>query len=391
MIKQTIYPKILTQIAPVSDSYRFNGGTATLELDSQGNYELTVNGRRHSDMESSAKRDAGYKRAVALVSEKMERSFAQREQAFVGMHRDAATTQTEAEYRSRRDSIVMQRYEREEFPLARPMRDEVRKELEREAAIRFADIYDDRRGERMAFVNEHEKEAMAARLRGYEEVQAFFAALQDEKESQANAQFQKEYERKVGEIDRYIEGDENAARQNIRDILDALVLPFRVEISCSYDKSEATLMTDIELYGDLNLPTTKATTLTSGRISVKDKLIKEQEQCRTETLLSLVFYVAAQLFNATVRIHRQQVTLWLDGRREGLMWIAMERDQFAQLDMETTVLLEECENRPFVGALRTVRGAVRLDTMEAAAFKNAIRLAEAENNTSGSHLRREER
>lgn len=58
MIKRTIYPRVDTEIPVISKNYRFNGGTATVQIDSYGNYEILVNGQRFSHMENSAKRDS---------------------------------------------------------------------------------------------------------------------------------------------------------------------------------------------------------------------------------------------------------------------------------------------------------------------------------------------
>ncbi len=71
MIQQTIFPRVNTHIAAISKSYRFNGGTATVQVDSLGNYEVMVNGSRFSSQENSAKRDAAYKPAIGDISIKM--------------------------------------------------------------------------------------------------------------------------------------------------------------------------------------------------------------------------------------------------------------------------------------------------------------------------------
>ena len=71
MIQQTIFPRVNTHIAAINKSYRFNGGTATVQVDSLGNYEVIVNGSRFSSQENSAKRDANYKPAVSDISLKM--------------------------------------------------------------------------------------------------------------------------------------------------------------------------------------------------------------------------------------------------------------------------------------------------------------------------------
>lgn len=306
-----------------------------MQVDSLGNYEVMVNGSRFSSQENSAKRDADYKPAVSDISLKMVAAFEKRDAEFTAMHKKAARMQKLSEHQKKIDALSPQQYERETFPLCRPMREDVRRELEAEAEIRFSDLYEDKCKERTTFVNEHEKEAMAARLRAYEEIQSFFNDLQDDKEARANALFQKEYNRQKKEIEDYINGETSMTERNIRMILGELSLPYRVEISCDYDEKSGLLNTDIEFHGDMNLPANKTNILSTGKISVKDKLVKEMEQFKTETIVSMIYYVAASLFNAAINIRTQRVSVWLDGKREGIIWIQFDRDKFSKLSMRT--------------------------------------------------------
>lgn len=372
MIIQTIFPRVNTHIAAISKSYRFNGGTATVQVDSLGNYEVMVNGSRFSSQENSAKRDAAYKPAIGDISIKMVSAFEKRDAEFTAMHKKAARMQKLSEHQKKINALSPQQYERESFPLSRPRREDVRRELESEAETSIVALYEDKRNERAAFVNEHEKDAMAARLRAYEEVQAFFNDLQDDKETRANIIFQKEYERQRKEIEYYINGEPSVAERNIRMILGELSLPYRIEISCDYNASLGLLNTEIELQNDLNLPTNKTNILASGKISVKDKLVKEMEQFKTETIVSMIYYVAASLFNAAINIRTQRVSVWLEGKREGLIWIQFDRNSFSKLSMRTVNPMLNYYDWPRVDALRMVRGASQFDPFDAISFKNAI-------------------
>lgn len=372
MIQKTIYPRTDTLIPAISKNFRFNGGVATVQLDSLGTYEVLVNGSRYSSLENTAKRDADYRPAVGEVSSKMLTAFEKRDAQFTMMHKNASRMQKLNEQQKKIDSLSPQQYTRQSFPLSRPMREDIRKELEAEAAIRFVDVYDDMKKQRANFVAEGEKEAMAARLRGYEEIQAFFEELEDVRESKANAIFQKEYDRQRKEIEDYINGEVSATEQQIQNILGEINLPFRVEVECLYNKDTQLLTTDIEFYGDMNLPNTKANILSTGRISVKDKLVKEMEQLKTETIISMVYYFAASLFNASINIQTQRISVWLDGKREGILWIQFDRTQFGKLSMRTVNPMLNYYDWPRVDGLRVVRGATQLDTLDANNFKNAI-------------------
>lgn len=284
-----------------------------------------------------------------------------------------------SEHQKKIDALSPQQYERESFPLSRPRREDVRRELESEAETSIVALYEDKRNERAAFVNEHEKDAMAARLRAYEEVQAFFNDLQDDKEARANIIFQKEYERQRKEIEDYINGEPSVAERNIRMILGELSLPYRIEISCDYNATLGLLNTEIELQNDLNLPTNKTNILASGKISVKDKLVKEMEQFKTETIVSMIYYVAASLFNAAINIRTQRISIWLEGKREGLIWIQFDRNSFSKLSMRTVNPMLNYYDWPRVDALRMVRGASQFDPFDAISFQNAITQVMANN------------
>lgn len=130
---------------------------------------------------------------------------------------------------------------------------------------------------------------------------------------------------------------------------------------------------------DLGVPTTKTNILASGKISVKDKLVKEVEQSKTETILSLVYYVAASLFNATINIQTQRVSVVTASGGEGILWIQFDRKKFSRLSMRTVVPLQNYYDWPRVDALRVVRGASQFDSMDIAGFNLAIKQVMAEN------------
>lgn len=129
MIQQTIFSRVTTHIPAITKSYRFNGGVATVQLDSLGNYEVIVNGQRFSSQENSAKRDADYKPTVSDVSLKMVSAFEKRDSEFTSMHKKAARMQRLSEHQKKIEELTIQRYERETFPLSRPSREQVRKYL----------------------------------------------------------------------------------------------------------------------------------------------------------------------------------------------------------------------------------------------------------------------
>lgn len=167
-------------------------------------------------------------------------------------------------------------------------------------------------------------------------------------------------------------------------ILGEINLPFRIEITCDYNQSLGLLETKIALPRDLCVPTTKTNILASGKISVKDKLGKEVEQGYTETILSLVYYVAASLFNASINIQTQRVSVVISEGSKGLLWVQLDRENFSRISMRTVTPLENYYDWPRVDSLRVVRGVSIFYEMPRENFELAIKQAIADNGINPS-------
>ena len=70
------------------------------------------------------------KPAINDISLKMVAAFEKRDAEFTAMHKKAARMQKLSEHQKKIDTLSPQQYERETFPLSRPMRDDVRCELD---------------------------------------------------------------------------------------------------------------------------------------------------------------------------------------------------------------------------------------------------------------------
>lgn len=375
MIKQTIYVHRNPAIHKITcrSSYEFDGGIATVELDSVSKkYVLLANGSKCTIQDYNAGMDSDYEPAIYDVSKRMKEALDERDAAFTAMHKKAAPVLTISEYQKKIDGLSPDRYNREAFPLPRPNRDEIRRELEREAGIRFADLFEDTHMERALFVDEHEEEALDARLQAYEEVSDFFDKVQDYKEAAANAAFQQEYERKKKDIEDFIYGEISKTENNIQTILSSLTLPFSIDVTCDYNKQFGLLSTIIEMPIGYEVPTTRAIMQANGRVIIKDKHPMELEQTKTDTILSFVYYVAASLFNATINIQRQRITVLTSDGAKGILWVEFDREHFSQLDLQNLSPQLDYPFRPHIDSSRSIRGFSQIEPMDIATFNGAI-------------------
>lgn len=379
MIIQTIDTSVITQIKPLSISYQFKGGTATVELDGMGNYSLLVNGLNFSTQENSAKRDPKYKACVLEISNMLTNVFELRDAVYINLHKRSPKMQLLLDCQKQLSALSPQKVESDPFPFPRPLPSDVQHDLEKEAEFLFRDLYSDMENERKAFVIANVKNATNNRLKAYEEVQAFFELLQDQKNSETNAHFLKEYKDKKSKIESYIAGHRDATENEIRSILNQLMLPFQIETSCEYIESEGILNTEIVLPWDMKIPDTKTICLSSGKISVKNRLLRETEELRVLTILSLVYYVAASLFNASINIKNQRVTVWQYNKSGGILFIQFLRNRFSQINLNTENLLFNINSWPYLTSLRTVRGSIQLDSIDPSRFIKEVEILIQEN------------
>ncbi len=127
---------------------------------------------------------------------------------------------------------------------------------------------------------------------------------------------------------------------SIDEVLQNITLP--ADFSVNYELEKKTLYVDLDLPEIEDLPLDKVTTLASGKISIKQKNIKEQYGDYAICVCGMSYFFASLFFNTTPEIDSVAISAYTQRKNEKLdrlenqyvYSILFDRERFAKLDIK---------------------------------------------------------
>ncbi|MCM1318997.1 MAG: hypothetical protein NC217_01285 [Muribaculaceae bacterium] len=323
-------------IKDVKGAYRVHGHDVIVCLKSNGKYYICGEVREDDEL---------YHAVVKEVTERMLDAYSRREQAFTCMHKSSPAILLTEDVKTEMALYEQAQFKRADFPLFKPVTNDVERELEHEAAIRFGNVLEDRTAEREQFVRDRLKEEYSARVLAWTDALAFHKSVQDFKERQYNKLSKGEYERTMLSKRSFLEGKSGDVERSLKDLLSKLQLPFDISVNCRYQQAEQRLVTQIELPDNLELPDKEAHLSAAGLIEITAKTDSELDAMRTDTILSMVYHIGATLFTASANITVHKVDVWLSGCSDALLAVEFLRSDMACLNLKHICLLADYYKR----------------------------------------------
>ena len=136
----------------------------------------------------------------------------------------------------------------------------------------------------------------------------------------------------------------------------------------------------------INIPATKATILSSGKISIKNKLVKEMISDKSNSTVSLVYYLSNQLFLASPNVLYVRMALYDRSKQHPLLWVEFDRERFAQTRTDSVNVLSDILGYPNVTNFKTKGDAIELATMTEASFMDSIKTICGKGNSNNNEL-----
>lgn len=320
-----------TEIGTVQESFYFNYGEATVSLNADGVYTLYANGSESSEFVNSARRDYQYKKAVQKVTDRMIEAYEEATRAFTGLYESLAPPIDSRAIEEKREGLVLMRYTEPTFVIPRPKEEDVRHELEQVAEQVFFKTFGRNTRQIEEYVNAEIKQAYAARLKAWEEVRDYHHRIQSQNAEKQNRYYLSDYSKKKEELDNILNGPEEFVDAEIRKVLDFLNLPFDIFVETHYDRTHKTLEVDIEIPQRPQIPIKKATKLSTGKISIKNKTHSEALEDLALFFAGVPYFFASKLFNVSTNIESISITLWGRSRSLGYIWIVFPRNVFISI------------------------------------------------------------
>ncbi len=303
-------------------------GYAVVKLTSYGNYDIDMNS--YDVTESSFKRMSEYKDAVIRVSQKMVDAYEKENDAYTRMENQFQQVHGKDYYERKLEGKVPQKYVRRTYDVPKTKDSEVRELLKKEAESYF-------HGKNPSvtevdkFINQRCEVAYAERYNYWEEAKKIFDEIETSHEEKENERFMQQLNDERMKMRSFIDGDEQTVIVDLKKALEGMSIPLNLSIEADYDQSLSRLDVDIIMDDGLNVPANKASILSTGKISIKSKLVREVEEAKTYCGISLLYYMASVLFNVSPNINKVGLTLWDEAKLNGLCWVEFAREKFQKL------------------------------------------------------------
>ncbi len=324
----TINASVNSKVESLEESFFFNHGIATIKLDPNGNYTLSVGGSEYSEYVNSARRDYKYKPTIQKISNLMVQAYERATAAYTELASNLSPILSQRTVENKLDKLVLQQYTEVPFTISKPSEDDVKADLVAEAEQLFFKTFgrDSRRINE--YVDSKLSDAYEERVHTWEELASFHDKLQAQNADKQNKIYYSEYSSKKEELESILEGPSRFVNTRIHKLVGDIKLPLDITLDYNYSQCGKKLDVEVEVPHDFSIPITKATMLSSGKVSVKGKTAKEWKQDIASFLCGLPFYIADKLFNATTNIETLSITVWEVARKRGYLWIVFPRADF---------------------------------------------------------------
>ena len=304
-----------------------------------------------------------------------------------GLHKEIPEIRPSIYYENLLTQLGQKKYSRKGFGLVGPKKEEVKALLEEEAKIVFESETKDKDRKVADYIATRLDSAFNDRLKQWLRLADFFEKLEDYNETKQNQVYLEAYLEEKSKLEKHISGEDGYVMAAVDSIFSDMKLPYDLNVSVDYTKRNRCVALDVELPFDLGVPAIKEVYLVRSGSTYKDKLQREITQETTDSILSLAYYLAGQMFSVSVNVCYVQVCIWKTGRSEGQLWVEFERDRFAALNLNRIAPDADIYNWTHVMNEKMVRGAMRLEPIRSATFLSSIKNLENDGVTRSNFIR----
>lgn len=374
-----IIASVPQQIQSCKETFYANRGYGTVELTPYGDYLLNTVGIT----DATARRTNEYKSAYKKVSANMLHAYEAETRAYTSIHRNMPSLESVVKLKNELMILAPQKYKRGRFAFNKPTKDEVEKDLLEEAKnINFDKTNTSVHVDEKIFVKEHINEMIEVRQHAWQEACDFFNKIEDAREERENAKFFAEYKTLYNNKKEYLEGKESSVKQELLNLCGNISVPYNLSLSFAYSQTAHVLEVSVIVEDGISVPISKATILTSGKISIKNKLVRETITEKTNSAVSLTYFLAAHLFNTSPNVQYLRFSLYERNKQNPLLWVEFERDKFSRIRPKMVDVISDILGYPNVLEFKNKADAIELCTMDKASFDNEVAIAVQHSNES---------
>lgn len=340
-------------------------GSGVIELTPYGDYILTTSGIT----DAAARRTVEYKSAYNRVTMDMLHAYEAENRAYTSIHHNIPEIKDIEVSKKELINLTPKKYTRHRFELPKPTKSEVEDNLCNE--VKYINFNDENVSEK-EYIKESLNKLTEYRQQYWQEANELFEQIEDAKEKRENKKYFTEYKRKYNQKEEYINGEEDIVEEGINALCSTIEIPYNISISYTYNKVKHLLSVEMTFENGINVPVSKATILTSGKISIKNKLVKEIIQDKTKSIISCAYYMAGKYFNVSPNILYIRMSIYDTNKQNPLLWVEFERDKLSKLSPLLTDIISDILGYPHVLNYKTKGDALELAIMNKTTFNNEV-------------------
>lgn len=360
------------QIQSCKETFFTNNGYGTIELTPYGDYLLNT----VDITDAAARRTNEYKSAYKEVTANMLQVYEKNTRAYTYLHENMPSVESVVKLKNDLMTLSPQKYERGHFDFRKPTKDDIEKDLLEEAKnINFDKTKTNGHVDEKMFVKEHINEMIEVRQQAWQEACDFFNKIEDAREERENTRLFAEYKSLYNRKKEYIDGNESVVKQELLNLCGKVSVPYNLSLSFAYNQTTHILETSIIVEDGISVPITKATILASGKISIKNKLVRETITEKTNSAISLTYFLAAHLFNVSPNIQYLRLSLYERNKQNPLLWVEFEREKFICVNPYRVGVLSDILSYPNVLEFKNRAGSIELCAMDKTSFDNNVAMA----------------
>jgi hypothetical protein len=275
-----------------------NTGKETLVLE-------TTDGRvlNNETLIRKAKKTDQYKAKVEELREKVLEEVSRKTEVLLNIVKETEPVLDLDDFQKALSDLKLEVYKEKPFPVQKPAAKQFIGEVTAEAkrtvkSWKFWEL----KSLRNEFIDTRIEAVLKAATAKWEDDLAAHNKKEADFAKDANKNFQENFNYYTDNFKKAIKGDTDYIAEQLEAALSGIQLP--VEFSISFKVVPGQVELDLDLPEIENFPSTKASILQSGKVSIKEKTISEKQKDYCYCVTGLAFYFASVAFNISPAVEK---------------------------------------------------------------------------------------
>lgn len=321
----------------------------TVGIDDDGNYFIKdQNGNIITDesLLRKIKRSDAYKNKILELSERFASNKNLETESFVEIYKQSEKVVAEIDIKEQLANLTPQKYSVKEYSGCEPDKLAIKADVESEARRKINSIaFWTLKKKRTEYFEQVFPIRLQKEIDSFNENKRKYNENEKLIEEQKNQEYQEIYQSQKKYFQDYINGSQVFVESSIDSFLESMTLPVNFEVSYEYSQDKKILKVDLDLPEIEDLPTSKVTTLSSGKVKLKEKTQKEIREQYLICVTGLAFFFGSHLFNISSNINELLISAYTQriSKKTGIMndeyvySVLFDRDSFSKINIENIV------------------------------------------------------